>query len=1536
MVMRGVNSRIDRSLRLLQVDADAPATSLAEALWLANILPPTEAERIEEPERKPPEPRDPGGGTKPVDPGGESKDYSTTSYPNPEAKSRIYAPQREKTDGAFIPATFITVPAADALPNRLAIERALKPFLKRFPSRRLKQLNGDKTAEASADRRAVTPVFEPLPERWFDVLLLVERSDAMEVWTDTVRELQSMLSRHGAFRNVRVLRFSVGDSVSLFTTTGQPLSARTAVDPDGRRLCLFLTNGTSIEWRRKTLIQFVGALGTRSVAAIIQLLPQHVWAHTALGNAREYVHSLHPGSPNAALQVADPISGLAGRAKDASCVPALTLEPASIARWAGFVMSPRRIISPAIQLSARSDGSEDRKAKTPSEKLSAFRGIASPGAFQLLRVLAGAPLTLPIMRLVQQSVSSSKEQFHLAEVMLSGLIERVTVADALIPADQVFYDFIPEVRELLLGTLSSQETETLDDTLKPVQERIRTFVESRTKTAIRDFVALLSDPLGLEQLPASARSFVEVSRRIYEGRGILSPIAEPASRKLLEIEQGSLISDTQVSLAVISGKGRYIASLSGTERRWIQIWERKTGKPSRDLALPPGNIQLLAAGDTDDLFAVSEGALIPLTTKKSLYERLPLPFEDGVVGLRADGGIGVIAQFNSIQEWDLRTGERRRTYSSSTKGRGQPTCVAVGEGAIVVGFTDGAISMVSTDEILFAPEPVKAISISRTGSDALVLLETGSVMRLSTKPPELTHFPAAGIVSIAMSGDGGFAAMGGGDGSLEIWDVGRGMRITTLRHGKMPVWSVSLSASGSYAVSTSDGGLKSWDLKTFIRAMRPLVERKARTPRYVRLVGRASAEDTFKEKVKRALEKAGHYVSEEATLDHDYTVAASENLANLAWFPEALSISNMSQLPRLLEELDREPPGPLFNLPPTLQTTIARPEIEKQLTRFIIGLKSGSQAIIQGDNISGVTVSLMKVLASDRVRRTFARGICWDASWRPNLRKGGALFIRIEIPVLPPLPENCVILHLIRGEEQPPIGPVFKFPPLNSEESANHLRGAGMSEEQIDAAQKFHHNNPLLVSFAAGAFRHGIQIEKYTETTEGLFLQSCRIALAKLDQSTRTDLIRFSAYLPDDLPSAIAPAPKESIVQLVSDFGLLMVDGRNLSLLSEARDTIAQLFPEEVAAAHEFICSQLESRAEPLRGEGIKAIDHARLAGGARRVEAYLRHRVILADCIIFSRLELVEKLGPLAEDNDFIKQLCEKLPDDSWANAPMSHIDGLLSPTKQWPRNSGVFDAHAQRYRGESIRILVPGNGCNPAHPEFLGRSLPSNHSLDNMVRRPVDAVREGYSTALCSVIAGSHIGVAPAALLEPLMVLESDLTTSTKTLSYALSSYLQNPPDILCLTMGFRVTGIFNSDLHSIIQQLVEREVLVVVAAGNDGPNQFSDPGTYPEVLSVGFCDFEGRIAEQSTRGTYEAVTPPRTVPDVYGYGVNVTSAEGDSGYSSGSGSAYACAYVAGIAALFAQAMGIRGAALRELLINTAEPPTRIARFALMTDVT
>jgi hypothetical protein len=669
-----VDTRIEKAAAILGIEPGTSAESLADLAWLAGILSedpePTSAELpkpksklddTNKPKSKPPVPR----------PSNSPISVAPPGVP-PEHDGRVEIFSGTQTDSAdFVPAALVSIPAADALSARLAIERALKPFLKRFPSPTLRELDLAATVEASAELsaelRVVSPVFRPVGERWFDVVLLVEKSEAMELWSQTIRELHALMERHGAFRTVRTLFYEVNDgAVVLTSVSGQPVNANSVADPDGRRLCLLLTHGVSFNWGGAPLQNFVRSVGRNTVLAIVQMLPQRLWSQTALGTAADTVYSVHRASPNAALRRVDPLFQQEDSAYDGSSIPLLTLQPGALQHWARFVMEPRRILQPAVSLqNARSLGppqAAESRAPIPDDQLAIFRAAASPLAFQLLRALAYVPLTLPVMKLLQQSLNVESDDAHLAEILLSGLIDRLTPRDAIVSKDQVLYDFAPGVRELLLQTLSSREIEELENVMRPARERLREYVERKLNSPVPDFMALIGDPDGLERLPAEARPFLEISRRIYEMRGVLDrgskqTISEKPQedRRFLALEPRALIADTPVEKVVVSGRGKYIASL---QNGWIQLWDAASGLPVADAKLGRGmTSHILAPSQTDTIVVVShseesdgsvgidlfsEGGRLFRQTYRRKGKIAPFIFPDSeILGLAGDGIISL-------------------------------------------------------------------------------------------------------------------------------------------------------------------------------------------------------------------------------------------------------------------------------------------------------------------------------------------------------------------------------------------------------------------------------------------------------------------------------------------------------------------------------------------------------------------------------------------------------------------------------------------------------------------------------------------------------------------------------------------------------------------------------------------------------------------------------------------------------------------------------------------------------------------------------
>jgi serine protease len=227
----------------------------------------------------------------------------------------------------------------------------------------------------------------------------------------------------------------------------------------------------------------------------------------------------------------------------------------------------------------------------------------------------------------------------------------------------------------------------------------------------------------------------------------------------------------------------------------------------------------------------------------------------------------------------------------------------------------------------------------------------------------------------------------------------------------------------------------------------------------------------------------------------------------------------------------------------------------------------------------------------------------------------------------------------------------------------------------------------------------------------------------------------------------------------------------------------------------------------------------------------------------------------------------------------------------------------------GNDIVIGHPDTGYTP-HPEITA-SLMLDRGVNFLERDrpPIDPLTRdalipnpGHGTATASVIAsaietsGDHVtGVAPAARVVPLRVSPSVVLVSMCNLARAIRYAADAGCHIVSISMG----GLFSLALHEAVRYAVDQGVIVVAAAGND-VGFVVWPAAYDEAIAVAAVGPEGRPWSGTSRGRAVDISAP---------GESVwhatTEREGDDGYTfriaSGSGTSFAVASVAGVAALW-----------------------------------
>jgi len=242
--------------------------------------------------------------------------------------------------------------------------------------------------------------------------------------------------------------------------------------------------------------------------------------------------------------------------------------------------------------------------------------------------------------------------------------------------------------------------------------------------------------------------------------------------------------------------------------------------------------------------------------------------------------------------------------------------------------------------------------------------------------------------------------------------------------------------------------------------------------------------------------------------------------------------------------------------------------------------------------------------------------------------------------------------------------------------------------------------------------------------------------------------------------------------------------------------------------------------------------------------------------------------------------------------STPLSHCSQLWHHT-----HLGVPSAH-QLSTGRSVSVAVLDTGLDASHPEFSHMSLAGHAEWDDLgIQVPSAQLTDTHShgTHVTGILCGASVGIAPDIDLYVGTVAPSGFTTFAQ-LGKGFDWAASNGVDVVSVSLG-KTAPVFSLEYE--IDNLAFQGILVVVAAGNDGPGQIRCPGNCRHSLTVGAVDANNQVWTRSGGGRVVG-TPPYWKPEVYAPGVDICSCVPHGGYAVKSGTSMATPMVAGVAAL------------------------------------
>jgi subtilisin family serine protease len=251
--------------------------------------------------------------------------------------------------------------------------------------------------------------------------------------------------------------------------------------------------------------------------------------------------------------------------------------------------------------------------------------------------------------------------------------------------------------------------------------------------------------------------------------------------------------------------------------------------------------------------------------------------------------------------------------------------------------------------------------------------------------------------------------------------------------------------------------------------------------------------------------------------------------------------------------------------------------------------------------------------------------------------------------------------------------------------------------------------------------------------------------------------------------------------------------------------------------------------------------------------------------------------------------------PVPSWG---LDRIDQRLRP---------LDGAYTYANAGAGVNVYILDSGIRITHAEFGGRAVGAYTAVND--GWGTNDCR-GHGTHVAAIVAGARFGVAKAARLHSIRVLDCNGTGTSSGFIAGIDWVTRNR--VLPAVANMSLRGTRSATINSAVQASINAGVVYAVAAGNDGSDACNySPASAPEALTV------GAVANTDGMPGYSNFGP---CVDVFAPGSSIRSASSVDDTSSVTmrGTSRATPHVAGVAALY-------------LAANPQAPPSQVASALL-----
>ncbi|MGB9003854.1 MAG: S8 family serine peptidase [Nitrosotalea sp.] len=168
-----------------------------------------------------------------------------------------------------------------------------------------------------------------------------------------------------------------------------------------------------------------------------------------------------------------------------------------------------------------------------------------------------------------------------------------------------------------------------------------------------------------------------------------------------------------------------------------------------------------------------------------------------------------------------------------------------------------------------------------------------------------------------------------------------------------------------------------------------------------------------------------------------------------------------------------------------------------------------------------------------------------------------------------------------------------------------------------------------------------------------------------------------------------------------------------------------------------------------------------------------------------------------------------------------------------------GVKAARLDGLEGQGIKIGIIDTGIDYNHPDLLGYGpsgkVVGGYDYVNPGENPLDT--NGHGTEVAGIIAadGNFTGIVPKSKLFSYKVSSTGEAVSSDYIVESIQQAMQDGVNVVNISLGINRT---NDQIDNAIDEAVKKGIVIVVAAGNNGPQEDSigSPGKDINAITVG----------------------------------------------------------------------------------------------------